>query len=221
MVGYAILLLSFPVQMTHWIPPQIENLGFQNIDLWSTVLYSVTGSLPSNLNLDAITQATPLDIVKGGLKNGISINELRSGPLFSQLGGYGWEWINIFTAFGGVYLLYKGIIRWHIPVSLLTSITIFAALFYLYDPNQNLSPSFHLLSGATVLGAFFIATDPVSAAATNQGRLIYGASIGALTYAIRTWGGYPDGLAFAVLLMNLMVPLIDRFTTPKIYGQQQ
>ena len=221
MVGYAILLLSFPVQMTHWIPPQIENLGFQNIDLWSTVLYSVTGSLPSNLNLDAITQATPLDIIKGGLKNGLSINELRSGPLFSQLGGYGWEWINIFTAFGGVYLLYKGIIRWHIPVSLLISITIIAALFYLYDPNQNLSPSFHLLSGATVLGAFFIATDPVSAAATNQGRLIYGASIGALTYAIRTWGGYPDGLAFAVLLMNLMVPLIDRFTTPKIYGQQQ
>jgi Na+-translocating ferredoxin:NAD+ oxidoreductase subunit D len=219
MVGYAILLLSFPVEMTHWIPPQVEELGFQKVGLWNTIIYSVTGMLPLNLNLDAVTQATPLDIIKGGLKNGLSINELKAGPLFGQLGSYGWEWVSSFTAFGGIYLLYKGIIRWHIPISLLTSITIVAAIFYLFEPNQNLSPSFHLLSGATVIGAFFIATDPVSAAATNQGRLIYGASIGVLTYAIRTWGGYPDGLAFAVLLMNSMVPLIDRFTRPKIYGQ--
>jgi electron transport complex protein RnfD len=219
MVGYAILLLSFPVEMTHWIPPQVAELGFPKIDLWNTVIYSLTGMLPSNLSIDAITQATPLDMIKGGLKNSLSINDLRAGPLFGQLGSYGWEWVSSFTAFGGLYLLYKGIIRWHIPASLLTSITVFSAIFYLYDSSQNLSPIFHLLSGATVIGAFFIATDPVSAAATNQGRLIYGASIGALTYAIRTWGGYPDGLAFAVLLMNAMVPLLDRFTRPRIYGR--
>jgi len=96
---------------------------------------------------------------------------------------------------------------------------IVAALFHFMEPSRFPSPGFHVFGGATVMGAFFIATDPVSAATTDRGRLIYGAGIGALTYAIRTWGGYPDGLAFAVLLMNSTVPLLDRYTRPRIYGR--
>ena len=118
-----------------------------------------------------------------------------------------------------MYLLFRGVIRWHIPASLLAGLLACAAIFHAIDPSRYSSPGFHLFSGATLLGAFFIATDPVTAAATDRGRLIFGAGIGAFTYAIRAWGGYPDGLAFAVLLMNATVPLLDRYTRPRIYGQ--
>ena len=99
--------------------------------------------------------------------------------------------------------------------------TIIATVFYLFDPGSHPSPAFHLFSGATMIGAFFIATDPVSAATTEKGRLIYGAGIGLLTYIIRSWGGYPDGVAFAVLLMNMTVPLIDKVTVPRVYGHER
>jgi electron transport complex protein RnfD len=121
---------------------------------------------------------------------------------------------------GGLYLIYAGIIRWHIPLAVLAGLLLPATLLYLLDAARFASPGFHLFSGAKLLGAFFIATDPVSAAATVRGRLIYGAAIGVLTYAIRTWGGYPDGIAFAVLLMNGAVPLIDRYTRPRVFGQR-
>ena len=219
MVGYAILLISFPVEMTRWLPPHAAELGYQQIGPWQNLLYSLTGTLPPSLDIDALSQATPLDLIRDGLNSMRTIGELRVGPLFGGLGGYGWEWINSFTTLGGLYLLYRGIIRWHIPVSLMGSMVIVSALFYFMDPSRFPSPGFHLFSGATLMGAFFIATDPVSAATTDRGRLIYGAGIGALTYAIRTWGGYPDGLAFAVLLMNATVPLLDRFTRPRIYGR--
>ena len=127
----------------------------------------------------------------------------------------------ILIAIGGVYLLLHGIIRWHIPVSMLATILVVAAVFHTIDGSRYASAGFHLLSGASVLGAFFIATDPVTAATTSCGRLIYGAGIGILTYAIRTWGGYPDGVAFAVLLMNATVPLLDRYTRPRIYGRSR
>ena len=218
-VGYAILLISFPVEMTRWLPPNAAELGYDQIGLWQNLLYSLTGSLPAALNIDAVTQATPLDLVKDGLNSMRTIPELQVGPLFGGLGGYGWEWINTFVTLGGLYMLYRGIIRWHIPVSLLGSLIVVSALFYFMEPSRFPAPGFHLFSGATLMGAFFIATDPVSAATTDRGRLIYGAGIGVLTYAIRTWGGYPDGLAFAVLLMNASVPLLDRYTRPKIYGR--
>ena len=149
----------------------------------------------------------------------LTIGEIRVGPLFAGPGGYGWVWVNSFITLGGLYLLFRGITRWHIPVSLMGSLIVIAALFYFMEPSRFPSPGFHLFSGATMMGAFFIATDPVSAATTDRGRLIYGAGIGILTYAIRTWGGYPDGLAFAVLLMNASVPLLDRYTRPRIYGR--
>ena len=220
MVGYVVLLISFPVEMTRWLPPQTAALG-PPIEAWENLRYALTGTLPPGLDIDAITQATPLDRVREGLGNLQTLDEVQVGPLFGRLGGHGWEWIHGFIALGGLYLLFRGIIRWHIPVSVLGSLLILAALFHALDASRYPAAGFHLFSGASLLGAFFIATDPVSAAATNRGRLIYGAGIGILTYAIRTWGGYPDGLAFAVLLMNATVPLLDRYTRPRIYGRSR
>lgn len=219
MVGYVIVLISFPVEMTHWLPPGALELGYQQLGFLDSLLYSLTGGLPPAFDIDAITQATPLDLIKEGLRNMHTIDELQVGPLFGGLGGYGWEWINNCIALGGLYLLFRGIIRWHIPVALLGTILILAILFHSLDSSRFAPAGFHLFSGASLMGAFFIATDPVSAATTNRGRLIYGAGIGAVTYAVRTWGGYPDGLAFAVLLMNATVPLLDRYTRPPIYGR--
>ena len=219
MVGYVILLVSFPVEMTQWIPPRMGDLDYEHLGLLANLNYSFTGRLPAELAIDALTRATPLDTVKEGLRGMRTFSELRAGSLFGDFGGRGWEWINNFIAVGGLYLLYRGTIRWHIPVAVLAGILLPATVLYLLDGNRFPSPGFHLFSGAALLGAFFIATDPVSAAESVRGRLIYGASIGVLTYAIRTWGGYPDGLAFAVLLMNAAVPLIDRYTRPRIYGR--
>jgi electron transport complex protein RnfD len=219
MVGYVIVLLSFPVEMTQWIPPRMGDLDYQHLSLLQNVNYSLTGRLPIDASLDGLTRATPLDTVKEGLRAARTFEELRASSLFGDFGGRGWEWINNYIAVGGLFLLYLGIIRWHIPVAVFAGILVPATVLYLLDPTGAPSPGFHLFSGATMLGAFFIATDPVSAAESVRGRLIYGGAIGLLTYAIRTWGGYPDGLAFAVLLMNAAVPLIDRYTRPRIYGR--
>jgi electron transport complex protein RnfD len=219
MVGYVLLLVSFPVEMTQWIPPSMGDLDYQHLGVIANLQFSLTGRLPPELTIDALTRATPLDLVKEGLRSAQTFREIRGGSLFGDFGGRGWEWINNFIALGGLYLLYRGVIRWHIPVAMIAGLLGPATLLYLLDPSRYASPGFHLFSGATMLGAFFIATDPVSAAAGARGRLIFGAGIGLMTYGIRTWGGYPDGLAFAVLLMNAAVPLIDRYTRPRIYGR--
>jgi H+/Na+-translocating ferredoxin:NAD+ oxidoreductase subunit D len=219
MVGYVFLLISFPVEMTQWIPPRMGDLDYQQLGLTAHLEYVFLGRLPDGLTIDALTRATPLDLVKEGLRASNSFAELRGGSLFGDFGGRGWEWVGNFIAIGGFYLLYTGTIRWQIPVAMLAGLLVPAATLYAFDTANYAAPGFHLFSGASLLGAFFIATDPVSAAATDRGRLIYGGGIGLLTYALRTWGGYPDGLAFAVLLMNGAVPLIDRYTRPRIYGQ--
>jgi len=218
MVGYVLLLVSFPVQMTQWLPPRMGDIDYHRLGFVPALRYSLTGALPAPLTVDALTRATPLDLVKEGLREHRAFSEIRAGSLFGDLGGRGWEWINNFIALGGLYLLYTGTIRWQIPASLLVGILVPATALHLLSPDRYVSAGFSLFSGATLLGAFFIATDPVSAATTDRGRLIYGTGIGLLTYVIRTWGGYPDGLAFAVLLMNAAVPLIDRYTKPRIYG---
>ena len=219
MVGYVFLLISFPVQMTQWLPPRMGDLDYEHLSFVASLDYSLTGRLPAAIDIDALTRATPLDIVKEGLRSARTFAELRAGSLFGDFGGRGWEWVNNLIAIGGLYLLYTRTIRWHIPFALLSGLLVPATVLYFLDPSRFAAPGFHLFSGATLLGAFFIATDPVSAATTNRGRLIFGAGIGLLTYSIRTWGGYPDGLAFSVLLMNATVPLIDRYTRPRIYGQ--
>jgi len=218
MVGYAMLLLSFPVEMTQWVPPRMGDIDYTHLGAVSHLAYSLTGTLPAEFSIDGLTRATPLDLVKHGLRDGQTFSGVRANSLFGDFGGRGWEWVSNFLLLGGLYLLYAGIIRWHIPVAVLAGLLLPASLMHLIDADQYATAGFQLFSGATMLGAFFIATDPVSAAATVRGRLIYGAGIGFLTFAIRTWGGYPDGVAFAVLLMNGAVPLIDRYTRPRAFG---
>jgi electron transport complex protein RnfD len=218
MVGYVVVLISFPIEMIQWLPPRGSDLPGVDLGLAAHLGYALTAGLPDGQAIDAVTQATPLDLTKVGLANSQTLPEIQVSPLVSSLGGHGWLWTNIWIALGGLYLLYRGIIGWQIPAAVLLGLLIPASAFYLVDASRFPAPAFHLFAGAALLGAFFIATDPVTAAASNRGRLIYGAGIGVLAYAIRTWGGYPEGLAFAVLLMNTSVPLIDRYTQPRIYG---
>lgn len=218
MAGYLVVLISFPEHLTVWLPPQIGDLDYRALSLTETLRFTLSGQLPAGLAVDVITRATPLDVVKTELGNMRTISEIVINPVFGDFGGRGWEWIGNFITFGGLWLLYKGIIRWQIPAAMLGSLLAVALLFYAADPEIHPSPLFHLYAGGTLLGAFFIATDPVSSCTTHRGRLIYGAGCGVLTFVIRTWGSFPDGVAFAVLLMNTAVPVIDRYTQPRIYG---
>jgi electron transport complex protein RnfD len=219
MVGYVVLLISFPKEMTLWLPPRM--LTDTQLGLWDSLVVVLSGQLPVDLQWDALTMATPLDTVKTELGLNQTISEIRASPLFGDFSGRGWEWVANWFALGGLWLLYKRVIRWHIPVAMLTSLGTLATLFYLIDPDTYASPGFHVFSGAAIVGAFFIATDPVSASTTPTGRLIYGAGIGLLTYVIRVWGGYPEGVAFAVLLMNMAAPTIDHFTQPRVFGHSR
>ena len=216
MVGYVVLLISFPREMTTWYLPGA--VGGEMLSLKDALAYSLTGADISQW--DALSSATPLDQVKTGLAQNIPVDEIRQGSLFGAYGGIGWEWIALWWFVGGMYLLVTRTIRWHIPASLLAAMLTLSLIFYLLDPRAYASPLFHLLSGAVVIGAFFIATDPVSAATTDKGRIFYGLLIGMLIYVIRVWGGYPDGVAFAVLLANMCVPLIDYYTQPRVYGEK-
>jgi len=216
MVGYVVLLISFPREMTTWYLP--NSISGETLSFGDALAYSF-GSADID-QWDALSAATPLDQVKTGLGQNLAISEIRQSPIFGEYGGKGWEWIVLWWFIGGLWLLVTRTIRWHIPVALLASVMAMSLIFYLINPETYASPLFHLLSGAVVIGAFFIATDPVTAATTNSGRLYYGLLIGALTYVIRAWGGYPDGIAFAVLLANMCVPLIDYYTQPRIYGEK-
>ena len=220
MVAYVFLIVSFPVEMTQWLPPRMGDIDYRQLSVGQHVSYVFRGRMPEALDVDAVTRATPLDLVKEGLRTGRPFAEIRNGSLFGDFGGRGWEWVANFIGLGGLYLLYLGTIRWHIPTSFLVGLLLPATVLYVVDPSGYASPAFHLFSGGSMLGAFFIATEPVSAAGTDRGRLIYGAGIGLLVYALRTWGTYPDGVAFSVLLMNGAVPLINRYTRPRIYGQR-
>ncbi len=216
MVGYVVLLISFPLEMTLWAPP--ASLEGPSLGFIETLALMFANILPAGLNLDAITMSTPLDTVKTELGQNNTLSEITADPRFGNYGGTGWEWINLWFLVGGLALLQLKIIRWQIPVAMLGSLFLISAIFYMGDSDNYASPLFHLFSGATMLGAFFIATDPVSAATTTKGRLYYGAGIGVLIYVIRTWGGYPDGIAFAVLLMNMAAPTIDYYTQPRVFG---
>ncbi|MBV1905119.1 MAG: RnfABCDGE type electron transport complex subunit D [Pseudomonadales bacterium] len=179
MVGYGVVLISFPSDLALW-PPVIEGLS----------------------------GATPLEQLK--YNSGQTVQELTAGPAFGTLAGQGWEWINAAYLAGGLYLIYQRIIGWHIPVYLLASIILWSAAWYDMGSSLSLgSPVFHLFSGGIMLGAFFIATDPVTCPSSTRGKIYFGLLCGSLIFIIRSWGGYPDGIAFAVLLANLCVPLID------------
>ncbi|MDX1480150.1 MAG: RnfABCDGE type electron transport complex subunit D [Woeseiaceae bacterium] len=218
MAGYVVVLIAFPMDLSLWVAPRMGDIDYPHLSLLQTLAYTLTGSLPTHLDFDAVSRATPLEAMQSGLRDMRTFAEIRINPLMGDFGGRGWEWIGNFTAIGGFWLLVRKVIRWQIPTGVFAGLLIPAGIMYLLEPGSNASPGFHLFSGATILCAFFIATDPVSAATSPRGRLLYGIGIGFITFAIRRWGAYADGIAFAVLLMNMAVPAIDRITRPRIVG---
>ena len=217
MIGYVVVLISFPQVMTAWLPP--ATLSDNSLSLVDCLITIFTGQVPLTGGWDAVTQSTPLDTLKTGLESGRMVSEIRLSSIFGDYGGLGWEWVANWFALGGFFLLYKRVISWQVPVAVIGSVIILSLPIWLADPDSNPMPLEHLFSGAIVLAAFFIATDPVSGCVSNRGRLIFGAGVGIITLVIRRWGGYPDGVAFAVLLMNMAAPLIDRYTRPRMYGE--
>ena len=218
MVAYVILLVSFPVQMTQWATP--STLDESHIPSLSQALDKIFFSR----QIDAYASATVLDVMKQN--SALVLEEVyKKEPLLRQgyLASAGWEWVNVAFLLGGLFLLYKKIYTWHAPISMLLALLLMASIFY--DNGSSASggsPIFHLFSGATMLGAFFIVTDPVTSAVSKKGRIIYGAAIGVLVYIIRVWGkGYPDGVAFAVLFLNFAAPFIDYYTVPRTYGHSK
>lgn len=212
MAGYVVLLISFPLELTLWSAPGAH------LNFLDTLALVFTGQLPVGQSLDTITQATPMDSIKTRLGLSETLSEIHGSPLFGHFAGAGWEWINLWFLLGGLWLLQMKVIQWQIPAGMLGGLAAIALVFYAINPDIFSTPLFQLFSGAAMLGAFFIATDPVSACTTPRGRIYYGIGIGLLTYIIRTWGGYPDGVAFAVLLMNLAAPTIDHYTRPRVFG---
>ena len=210
MVGYVVLLISFPLQMSTWAAPA----G------WYTApgLGEAITALLQPATYDAITLATPLDVLKHN--QGLLLEDLyRESASFGLWAGLGWEWVNLGFLLGGGWLLYRRIFTWHAPLAMLATLGLAAAVGFDDGSSQSGgSPLFHWLSGATMFGAFFIITDPVSSATSLRGKLIFGALVGVLIYLIRVAGNYPDAIAFAVLIMNFAAPLIDQYTQPKTYG---
>jgi len=216
MVGYVVLLISFPVEMTRWAAPT-ELLGTTPALSFTDSLRIAFGFVDA-ARLDAVTMATPLDLMRQNTS--LIVSELwNARPQFGNWGGIGWEWVNAGFLAGGLYLIWRGIFSWHAPGGMLLGLAIMATLFY--DGGSSASsgsPLFHLFSGASMFGAFFIVTDPVTSATSQRGRLIFGLAVGVLVYVIRTWGNYPDAVAFAVLLMNFAAPFLDHYTQPRTYG---
>lgn len=213
MVAYVTLLISLPVQMTQWATPltsnEIGTIGL--IDAFMNNFGFINA-------IDAHTMATPLDILKQN--KSLMMDQLwTTNRQFGYFGGTGWEWVNLGFLVGGLYLLARKIFTWHAPISMLTALMLCSLINYNDGSSASGgSPLFHLFTGATMLGAWFIITDPVTSAVSNRGRIVYGACIGILIYVIRVWGNYPDAMAFAVLLMNFAAPFIDHYTQPTAYG---
>lgn len=214
MVGYAVLIVSFPVQMTAWPGPLTLTATPLTLADSATIIF---GGAPAAL-LDAVTMATPLDALRTGLLQQLTVDEIMTQPIFGHTGGTGFEWLALAFLASGLALWALRIISWRVPLAFLAGVWLAAGFLYFYDAGRYGAPWFHLFAPSVMLGAFFIATDPVSGSTTPLGKLIFGFVAGVLTIVIRTWGGYPDGVAFAILLMNLSVPLIDQYTQPHIYG---
>ena len=212
MVGYVVLLISFPVEMTSWAAPR----GVNAVEV-PGLLEALTLCFTPN-SIDAITMATPLDL----LKQNSTLTETvlwQQNPQFGRWAGVGWEWASLGFLAGGLWMLYRRIYTWHAPVAMLASLALMATLFHDGGSADSTgSALFHLLSGGAMFGAFFIITDPVSSAVSNRGRLVFGAAIGVLVFLIRCFGNYPDAVAFAVLIMNFAAPFIDFYTQPQTYG---
>jgi electron transport complex protein RnfD len=216
MVGYAVVLICFPFELSQWLAPR--GLGAPPPGMTETLAAIFGGQAPSP-GWDTLSQATPLETVRQLTAQGETLVEIRHDPLFGDFGGRGWEWIANFYAIGGLWLLWRRKVPWHTPVATLGSVILLTLPFWAMEPDVHPFPLQHVFSGALVLAAFFIVTDPVSGCASPRGRIVFGMGVGVLTLMIRRWGSYPDGVAFAVLLMNCAAPLLDRYTRPRIYGE--
>jgi RnfABCDGE-type electron transport complex D subunit len=221
MVARVALLISFPVQMTAWVAP--APLGSAMAPgIIDGLLVTLKGMTPQ---LDAIASASLLGFAKTEMSRGVDLlQSLAHAPAQDWIGsrpgslGETAAWL---IAGGGAAMIFLRIITWHIPVAMLAGIAIPAAILHAVDPAHYLDMSTHLLSGGAMLGAFFIATDYVTSPNTSLGQLIFGFGCGLLTYVIRSWAGYPEGVAFAVLLMNSLTPIIDSYVKPRIYGRDR
>ncbi|WP_210394827.1 RnfABCDGE type electron transport complex subunit D [Motiliproteus sediminis] len=221
MVARVALLVSFPLQLTSWTAPAPlfadGSPGF--IDGLAITF--------GGLQIDGFSGASLLGEVKTEFTTGKVLSEIMpggmeySGPLWGHTYGSLGETSALLILAGGLLLVTIGLINWTIPASMLGSVALLATLMNLVDPEHYPDAGFHLFSGALMLGAFFIATDMVTSPNTWSGQLLFGAGCGALVYVIRTWGGYPEGVAFAVLLMNALTPLIDYYIKPRIYGRDR
>jgi electron transport complex protein RnfD len=204
LVGRVFLFISFPVKMTSWPVP----LGFH------TAL------------TDATTGATPLGIMKEGLRNSETVDHIMKNIhstmdlFYGKIGGSIGEVAAVALILGFLYLLAKRIITWHIPVSIIGTVFIFTGIMWLINPEQNADPVFHILSGGLLLGSIFMATDYVTSPMTPKGMIIFGIGIGLITIIIRRFGAYPEGVQFAILIMNAFVPLINSYTKPKRFGKE-
>lgn len=202
LTGRVFLLISFPVQMTSW-PLPLQRLVPQS---------------------DAVTGATPLGIIKEGLKSGHTLPELTSelpstaDLLFGTTGGSLGEMSALALLAGGIYLMIRKVISWHIPVTMLATIALMTGIFHYVNPGKYMDPLFHLLTGGAVLGAFFMATDMVTSPVTRKGMILFAVGIGIITVVIRLFGAYPEGVSFAILIMNAFVPIIDRYIKPRRFG---
>ena len=212
MVAFCLMIVAFPQLMSQW--PQA---GFTD---FSAELSAIFGER----HLDAIVMATPLDALRTGLHTAeahATVSGLfGSNATFGNVGGRGWEWIAGGYLLGGLWLMQQGIIGWRVPLAFLAALGLLAGVSHLASPDRYAGPLFHLLTGGAMLGAFFIVTDPVTGATTPRGTLIFAAGAGLLTWVIRVFGAFPDGIAFATLLMNICVPLIDMYTQPPVFGHK-
>lgn len=203
LIGRVFMLISFPVNMTSWPLPLVNR----------TVL------------VDAVTGPTSLGIVKEGLAKGDAMTDVMSrvpsyvDMLLGNMGGSFGEVSAIALILGGLFMLIRKIITWHIPVTFIGTVFAFTGLLYLLDPTQYVDPVFHLLAGGLMLGAIFMATDMVTSPMTKTGMVIFGIGCGLLTVLIRVWGAYPEGVSFAILIMNAIVPLINKGFKPKKFGE--
>ena len=203
LVGRVFLLLSFPVQMTSWPLPMAQRTA------------------------DAVTGATPLAFMKEALKSGKSVSDVfqsghipsYSDMLMGNMGGSLGEIAALALLLGGAYLLIRKVITWHIPVAVLGSVALFAFLLNVGNPDKFAGPAFHLLTGGVILGAIFMATDYVTSPMSRSGMLLFGVGIGVITILIRVFGAYPEGVSFAILIMNGFVPLINMYMKPKRFGE--
>lgn len=210
MAAYCTMIVAYPALMSQW--PAAGQLDF------ATQLQLILGG---TREIDAVTGATALDTLRTGLRAPeASVASVRALDAFGFAGGRGWEWVAVGYFIGGVVLLATRTITWHLPVGFLAALALISGAFWLADPVRFASPLFHLASGGAMLGAFFIVTDPVSAATTPRGKLVFAAGVACIAWLIRNFGAYPEGIAFGVLLMNMCVPLIDMKTQPRVFGHR-